>query len=143
MSVVDYEDIFHLSYWRATQRTIEGVPFLDAFYSNFLASSPEVAKKFSETNFDSLMRMLSISIVHVAKYSSARRPDALLKVLAERHSQKDLDIRPDLYGYWMEALIETVKTYDPQYEEVTGEAWRRVLGPGVDYMKSRYATSSE
>ena len=141
--VIDYEDIFHLSYWRATQRTLEDVPFLDAFYSNFLATSPEVAEKFSATNFDALVRMLSISIVHVAKYSSARRPDALLKVLAERHSQKDLDIRPDLYDFWMEALIETVKTYDPQYEEVTGEAWRRVLGPGVDFMKSRYATRSE
>ncbi len=141
--MVDYEDVFHLSYWRATQRTLEGVPFLNAFYSNFLATSPEVSEKFGETNFDALMRMLSISLVHVAKYSSARRPDALLKVLAERHSQKDLDIRPDLYDYWMEALIETVKTYDPHYEDVTGEAWRRVLGPGVDYMKSRYATKSE
>ena len=39
-------------------------------------------------------------------------------------------------------LIETVKTYDPQYEDVTGEAWRRVLGPGIDYMKSRHATRS-
>jgi hemoglobin-like flavoprotein len=143
MIMVDYEDVFHLSYWRATQRTLEGVPFLNAFYSNFLATSPEVSEKFSETNFDALMRMLSISLVHVAKYSSARRPDALLKVLAERHSQKDLDIRPDLYDHWMEALIETVKTYDPQYEDGTGEGWRRVLGPGVDYMKSRYATSSE
>lgn len=141
--MVDYEDVFHLSYWRATQRTLEGVPFLNAFYSNFLATSPEVSEKFSETNFDTLMRMLSISLVHVAQYSSARRPDALLKVLAERHSQKDLDIRPDLYGHWMEASLETVKTYDPQYEDVTGEAWRRVLGPGVNYMKSRYATSSE
>ena len=136
--MIDYEEIFHLSYWRATQRTIDDVPFLDAFYKNFLASSPEVAEKFSATNFESLMRMLSISIVHVAKFSRSRHPDALLKVLAARHSRSDLDIKPGLYDYWIAALIETVTAYDPQYDDAIGEAWRRVLAPGVEYMKSRY-----
>ncbi len=46
-------------------------------------------------------------------------------------------------GYWMDALIDTVKAYDPQYENVTGDAWRRVLEPGVDYMKSKHAATSE
>ena len=79
-----------------------------------MASSPKVARESKATDFDSLIRMLSISIVHVAKYYRTRQQDALLKVLAARHRHRDLDITPDLYKYWMNALIETVKTYDSQ-----------------------------
>ena len=60
---MNHEEVFHLSYWRATQRTIDGVAFLNAFYKNFLASSPRVAREFKATDFDSLTRMLAISCV--------------------------------------------------------------------------------
>ena len=138
---IDYEEIFHLSYWRATQHTMKGVAFVDAFYDNFLASSPEIASRFNHTNFDSLKRMLPLSIVHVAKFYPTRTPDVLLRVLAARHSQRDLNVRPELYDTWIDALLETVKAFDPKWDELTGEAWRRVLEPGVAYMKSRYAVS--
>ena len=141
--MTDYSEIFYLSYWRATQRTLDDVAFLDAFYKNFLASSPEVAHKFEHTSFDKLTRMLSISIVHIAKYYQTRQPDPLLKVLAARHSQHDLDIEPALYKHWVDALIGTVETYDPEFNNTTREAWRRVLEPGVEFMKSRYATPEE
>lgn len=136
--LANYEEIFHLSYWRATQHSIDGVAFVDAFYDNFLDSSPEVAQRFNRTNFDSLKRMLAISIVHVAKFYPTRKPDVLLGVLAARHSQRDLDVRPELYDNWLDALIKTVRTFDPKYDELTGKAWRTVLGPGIDFMKSRY-----
>jgi len=138
--MTDHAEIFHLSYWRATQRTLNDVAFLDAFYKNFLASSPEVAHKFEHTSFDNLTRMLSISMVYIAKYYQTRQPDPLLKVLADRHSQHDLDIKPELYEHWVDALVDTVATYDPEFNDTTREAWRRVLEPGVEYMKSRFAT---
>ena len=83
--------------------------------------------------------MLSISMVHIAKYYQTSQPDPLLKVLAARHSQHDLDIKPELYAHWVDALVDTVGTYDPEFNDITREAWRRVLEPGVEYMKSRYA----
>jgi hemoglobin-like flavoprotein len=137
----DYEKVFHLSYWRATQHTMEGVTFVDAFYDNFLASSSAIAGRFNRANFDSLKRMLALSIVHVAKFYPTGQPDVLLRVLATRHSQRDLDVRPELYDDWMEALLSTVKAFDPKYDELPGEAWRRVLEPGVAFMKSRYTAS--
>ena len=136
--MTDYADVFYLSYWRATQRTIDGVGFLDAFYKNFLASSPEIAKRFEHTSFDALVRMLSISIVHVAKYYQMRQADPLLKVLADRHSRADLDIKPEWYDHWVAALIQTVEVYDPEFDDTKRESWRRVLTPGVEYMRSRY-----
>ncbi len=115
--MTDYADIFYLSYWRATQRTLDGVGFLDAFYKNFLASSPEIAKRFEHTSFDALERMLSISLVHVAKYYQMRQPDPLLQVLAARRSRADLDINPEWYDHWVAALIQTVEVYDPEFDE--------------------------
>ena len=141
--MTDYADIFYLSCWRATQRTLDGVAFLDAFYKNFLASSPEVAHKFKNTSFDRLTRMLSISIVQVAKYYQTHRPDPLLKVFAAKHGRRDLDIKPELYEHWVDALIRTVETYDPEFDDTTRESWRRVLEPGVEYMRSRYAEPPE
>ena len=141
--MIDYEEVFYLSYWRATQRTVDGVAFLDAFYDNFLATSPEIAKRFDPSRLDALKRMLAISIVHVAKYYPTQEPDTLLKVLAARHSRHDLDVRPELYEHWTAALLDTVKVFDSKFDDVTAEAWRRVLAPGVDYMKSRYDAPSE
>ena len=39
----------------------------------------------------------------------------------------------------MQSLIATVKVYDPAFDDVTAEAWRHVITPGVEYMKSKYA----
>lgn len=136
--MIDYIEIFYRSYWRATQRTVDDIAFLNAFYKNFLAWSPEVAHKFEHTSFDKLTRMLSISMVHVAKYYQTRQPDLLLRVIAARHSKHDLDIEPNLYEHWVNALISTVETYDPEFNDTTREAWRRVLEPGVEYMKKRF-----
>ena len=141
--MIDDADVFYLSYWRATQRTRDGVAFLDAFYKNFLASSPEIARRFEHTSFHALTRMLSISIVHVANYSQTRQPDPLLKILAARHSQADLDIKPEWYEHWVAALVDTVAIYDPEFDDTKREAWRRVLAPGVEYMQSRYAGEPE
>ena len=137
--MIDYANVFYLSYWRSTQKAIDGVPFLDAFYKNFLASSPAIAQRFEHTSFDALIRMLSISIVHVAKYYQTRQPDPLLKILAARHSQADLDIKPEWYEHWVAALVKTVAIYDPEFDDTTRESWRRVFAPGVEYMQSRYA----
>ena len=125
------------------ERTIDGVAFLNAFYKKFLASSPLVAREFKATDFDSLTRMLAISIVHVARYYGTHQPDSLLKVLAERHSRRGLDIKPELYEFWMNSLIETVKAYDSEFDDMTAESWRHVLTPGVEYMKSKYADPPE
>src|SRR5262249_18015906 len=58
--------------------------------------------------------------------------------IAARHSKKDLDIRPGLYDTWLECLIATVRTQDPQFSAEVETAWRETLAFGITYMRERY-----
>ena len=115
--------------------------FLDAFYQRFVASSDEVRAKFAGTDMLRQVQMLEDSLFVVANAvqgeegSPARRD---LPRIAERHSHRDLDIRPELYDLFLECLIVTVRTHDPKFTPEVEAAWREVMGFGIDYMRKHY-----
>jgi hemoglobin-like flavoprotein len=115
--------------------------FLEAFYERFVASSAEIRAKFAGTDMKRQVRMLEDSLYVVAvavqgEEGSRARGD--LPRIAARHSRSDLDIRPGLYDLWLECLIDTVRTHDPQVSAEVEAAWRVILAFGVDYMRARY-----
>jgi hemoglobin-like flavoprotein len=115
--------------------------FLEAFYERFVGSSEEIRAKFAGTDMKRQVRMLEDSLFVVAvavqgEEGSLARSE--LPRIAARHSRKDLDIRPALYDLWLECLIETVRTHDPQFSPEVEAAWRGTLAFGVDYMRARY-----
>lgn len=115
--------------------------FLDAFYQRFIASSDEVRAKFAGTDMKRQVRMLEDSLLVVAvavqgEEGSPARGD--LPRIAARHSHQDLDIRPGLYDVFLECLIETVRTHDPQFTSEVEVAWRETMRFGIDYMSARY-----
>ena len=115
--------------------------FIEAFYERFISSSEEIRAKFAGTDMKRQVRMLEDSLYVVAvavqgEEGSYARGD--LPRIAARHSRKDLDIRPGLYDLWLECLIETVRTHDPQFSQEIEAAWRETLAFGVNYMRERY-----
>jgi hypothetical protein len=48
------------------------------------------------------------------------------------------NIEPHLYEYFLEALLQTVERYDPEYDGQIRDAWQTVLRPGLDYMRRMY-----
>lgn len=136
--MASYDENFNLSYWRVRKSIVDGVTFIDAFYDRFLSSSDEVAKKFASTDFKRQKLMVLLSFVHVLDLYSSGQPDDIMKDLARRHSRQGVDIPPRLYDSWLNALVETVERYDPQYTSDIGEAWRHVMKPGIEYMKAHY-----
>ncbi len=115
--------------------------FLEAFYDRFISSSEEIRAKFAGTDMKRQVRMLEDSLYVVAvavqgQEGSVARGD--LPRIAARHSRHDLDIGPGLYDVWLECLIETVRTHDPQFSNQVEAAWRETLRFGVDYMRERY-----
>jgi hypothetical protein len=64
--------------------------------------------------------------------------DDYLQRLAERHSKRGADIPPRLYGVWLDCLIETVRRFDPKFNENVAVAWRSVLSKGIEFMTARY-----
>jgi hemoglobin-like flavoprotein len=119
-----------------------GAPgFLAEFYDRFISSSEEVREKFRGVDMRRQVRMLEDSLYVVAvavqgESGSPARGD--VPRLAERHSRRDLDIRPELYDLWARCLVETVHAHDPEWSDQVAAAWRDTLAFGIEQMRRRY-----
>ena len=112
--------------------------FLSRFYALFLASSPAVAKKFENTDLRKQARLLRTSLYIMMLSSGDSERMVHLERLAKRHSRAEMDIKPELYDLWLERLVQAVEEFDPKFDIEIEIAWRRLLQPGIDFMKSRY-----
>ena len=112
--------------------------FLRRFYTLFLASSDAVAKKFEHTDLRQQARMLKTSLYIMMLAGGESERIVHLERLARRHSRAELDIKPEFYDLWLDRLVQAVREFDPQSDTETETAWRNVLQPGIDFMKSRY-----
>ncbi len=133
----DSVDVFR----RSLHRCLGDPSFIESFYERFVGSSEEIREKFKNTDMKRQVRMLedSLFVLAVAVQSGADSPArGSLPGIAERHSSRDLDIEPELYDVWLEALIETAGHYDPEFTPKIEEAWRNTLAAGIEYMRSRY-----
>jgi hemoglobin-like flavoprotein len=123
------------------KRCLAAPGFLDTFYERFIGSSDEVREKFRGVDMKRQVRMLEDSLYVVAvavqgEVGSLARND--LPRIAERHSSRDLGIRPELYDLWAQRLIETASAHDPLWADDVAAAWRDTLAFGVEYMRQRY-----
>lgn len=112
--------------------------FLRRFYTLFLASSPTVASKFQHTDLRAQARVLKTSLYIMMLAGGDAERDVHLERLARRHSSSDLDIKPELYDLWLDRLLQAVSEFDPAFDADIEAAWRRVLSPGIEFMRSRY-----
>ena len=112
--------------------------FLNRFYTLFLASSDTVAKKFEHTDLRKQARVLKTSLYIMMSASGESERTVHLERLAKLHSRAELDIKPELYDLWLDRLVQTVKEFDPMFDLEIDTAWRRVLQPGIEFMKSKY-----
>jgi hemoglobin-like flavoprotein len=119
-------ELFNDSYRRCLRKP----GFLDRFYEIFIASSPEIAEKFQHTDFRKQTAALKASLF-ILMLSSTRTPEVTqhLERLAEMHSRRQLDIRPELYDLWLESLLKAVREFDANFDEQTESAWRHVVDP--------------
>jgi hypothetical protein len=46
------------------------------------------------------------------------------------------------YDLWLTCLLQTVQACDRRFAPDIERAWRRMLQPGIAFMKSRYETAS-
>jgi hemoglobin-like flavoprotein len=112
--------------------------FLNRFYTLFLASSDTVAKKFEHTDLREQARVLKTSLYIMMSASGGPERTVHLERIAKLHSRAELDIKSELYDLWLDRLVQTVKEFDPMFDLEIDTAWRRVLQPGIEFMKSKY-----
>jgi hemoglobin-like flavoprotein len=98
-----------------------------------------VAEKFSDTDFKHQIEAMRLSLRMMAMASvESDAADLYLEYIAKRHDRHHLNIEPELYELWLEALIDTVREYDNEFDAEVEQAWRSVLRYGIDYMISHY-----
>src|SRR5690606_27551230 len=111
--------------------------FFADFYRTFLASSPDVAEKFTHTDIVAQNQLRRAAILIRVRYARCL-PPTKLQALAESHSRHRLDINPHLYSYWINALLDTIRHHDQEMDEAGIRAWDRVLTKGVEVIRGGY-----
>jgi hemoglobin-like flavoprotein len=98
-----------------------------------------VAEKFRNTDLRRQAHALRASL-YFLMMAAGGAPEARehLEQIADLHSRAKLDIRPELYDLWLEALLQAVREYDSHFDAETEAAWRQVLDYGIAFMRSRY-----
>jgi len=130
-----------LAVFEASLKRCEARPdFLDVFYENFLASSPEVASKFAGTDFARQKEMLRASFHHLLLVARDPKqgPVPYLEEIAVRHGAGQLAIGAHLYDLWLDSLLETVRSCDPECFPDVEAAWEEVMMVGIHYLCANY-----
>jgi|SRR5690554_647148 hemoglobin-like flavoprotein len=126
-------DLVFQSYGRCCRKD----DFFVDFYDFFMASSEAIRARFANTDMPAqrhLLRNGVMQIILVARGMSDRK----LRDLGESHSRKRMDIKPEWYALWEEALLKTVRAHDPEWTPELQQAWREVLKPGIDLIRGAY-----
>lgn len=132
---VSHRDLFLAS----LDRCIESEEFVPAFYKRFLATSEDVEWKFRNTDFELQNKMLVRSLRLVAAATKGEREGLQeLRERSETHDRHHLNIKPELYDVWRDAVIETAREYDWQWSVQIEEAWMKTLTYAINYMVHRY-----
>lgn len=128
-------EIFHGS----LERCLGSENFVDRFYTILKARSPEAAAKFAGTDMKLQRRKLTASL-YMTLMLEEHSPEGRIHFerMAQLHSRAALDIKPELYDTWMESLVEAAREYDEHFDAETERAWRNLLSPAIEFMRSRY-----
>jgi len=111
--------------------------FFDDFYDNFFASSAKIRDKFINTDMEAQKRLLRQGILNLLLYARGM-PDTKLQALAKSHNKNNLNIAPDLYEFWLDALIQTIKKYDVNHSSAMEAHWLDILNKGIAIIKEGY-----
>ncbi len=114
--------------------------FIPAFFDRLIATVPQAAERFAETDSATLGTLLHAGIVHLIDFADGVVGiESKIRELGIKHDHKHYNVPPELYGYWIEALVQTASRFDPQFNEALGAAWKDVLQPGTKLMASVYS----
>ncbi|MCP5214280.1 MAG: hypothetical protein H6995_04640 [Pseudomonadales bacterium] len=113
--------------------------FIDRFYTRFFATADEVKMMFIHTNIN-LQKVKLLKSLEMIVLAIEGIPEAVhqLNERAISHDRHHLNVKPELYDYWLESLLKTVVECDNEYTKEVELAWREVVGFIVKHMVSKY-----
>jgi len=126
--------LLNISYQRTISPDYRG--FFERFYQIFSASEPRVKQLFAKTEMQRQYQMLMESMTYLISFARDQEPSEEMEKMAMIHGKTGLDFPVEFYDVWLESLIETIQERDPKFNSHVDKAWRKVLAPGIAFMKS-------
>ncbi|HSG04920.1 MAG TPA: globin, partial [Nitrospiria bacterium] len=97
-------------------RRAQGSRFAETFYKIFLDSDPRFRPMFKNTDFNRQRQLLLHGVHMLLDYAAG---NAIGKMAIERlgtlHSRKKMNITEDMYPIWVDCLMKTLRTTDPEF----------------------------
>lgn len=130
-----FRDI-HQSYGRC----LRSRDFLERFYTLLLDSSEEIRPIFATTDFGQQRRALRRGITTAILFASGSDiVSREVERMAEVHSRRGrAPVRPPLYEYWLNTLVQTVRERDPQITPALEQRWQQAMRPIIDHFRRAY-----
>jgi hemoglobin-like flavoprotein len=126
-------DLVFQSYGRACSKP----EFFECFYTIFMGKSDEIRAMFVNSKMETQRGLLRGGIMWLIMHARGM-PDTKSRALGESHSKKNMDIHPMHYNDWLDALVETLEKFDPEYTLELGQTWRATLLPGIQMIQNMY-----
>lgn len=118
-------------------RSCSNPAFFETFYSIFMGKSPAIRAMFVDTDMSAQRSLLRGGVMWLVMHARGMS-DSKIRALGESHSRARMDIHPSFYPLWLDALIETLSIYDPQFSPQLENIWRITLKPSIDLIISFY-----
>ena len=126
-------DLVFQSYGRACNNP----SFFEEFYSKFMGKSPDIRARFVNTNMEAQRGLLRSGVLWLIMHARGMS-DTKIRALGESHSKKQMNINPMFYSFWLDALMETLAIYDPDFSAELEKTWRSVLRPSIETIQNMY-----
>ncbi len=122
-----------LSYGRCCNHEV----FFEDFYKTLMDKSEDVRAMFANTDMVEQRRLVRAGLMWLIMYAQGSE-GSKIDNLARTHDRHHMNVHPDYYRFWVDALMETVAKYDPKYDSTLDNAWRETVKPGIEMMKREY-----
>ncbi|MDH5526000.1 MAG: hypothetical protein OEY97_01670 [Nitrospirota bacterium] len=106
--------------------------FFDRFYARLFELLPSVKPLFDKVEMEHQQAMIRKGITSFLLMAASGNADSeFLHGVRHSHGEEGMKLTGRDYGYWVDAMIDTIQATDPDYTRELGDAWRRVLERGI------------
>ncbi|MCR9140844.1 MAG: globin [bacterium] len=113
--------------------------FFTDFYETFFASNPEIPQIFAKTDMRKQQDLLREGISFLLLYGAANENGKLaIERIGQLHDKSHVNVKPDMYRFWVQSLLETIEKHDPRYSPEVRAAWEEVIAKTINRFTELY-----
>jgi len=116
-----------------------GPEIFDTFYASLADHVAGVGPMFAGTDMQKQNELIRTGIETLIDFACGEEAaETELDRLGLLHNRQTLNVLPEMYPGWVDALMEMVAEFDPQRTDIIEAGWREVVQPGIERIISKY-----